>query len=295
MSFYCKRIPMKYRNLKLTFSIEAIEFTVLSICLEKLTTPMPMHSHSKNSYEIHYISYGYGTLHSNGRSYDILPGTLFVTGPEVEHEQISALDNPMTEYCIYVKVKAPDRQTSKTNTLMNLFVSQSFWFGMGDNSIHELVKQIFSELENQNSGYDLMLQALLQQFILQVSRKYETCEALPSNSVTISNNASDLTYLIIEEAFLYDYRDITLEQLARRVGLGKRQTERLLQLHYRKTFLQKKTEARMSAACSLLRDTKQTISDIADNLGYSSVEHFSNAFKRYFHRTASEFRRSCER
>ena len=92
---------------------------------------------------------------------------------------------------------------------------------------------------------------------------------------------------------LCDYKNITLEKLADQVSLGKRQTERLLQMHYRKTFLQKKTEARMSAACSLLRDTKQSISDIADKLGYSSVEHFSNAFKRYYKQTPSDYRRSC--
>ena len=284
---------MKYRTLKLTFSIEDIEFTVLSICLERLSTPMPMHSHSKNSYEIHYISYGYGTLHLKDKTYEITPGTLFVTGPEIEHEQISVPDNPMTEYCIYVKVNIPEKRKTSGNTMMDLFIKQSFWFGMGDNTIHELMKQILYELETQNRGYDMILQALLQQFILQLTRKYETAVAPLANNSSPINSANDLTYLIIEEAFLYDYKNITLEKLADQVSLGKRQTERLLQMHYRKTFLQKKTEARMSAACSLLRDTKQSISDIADKLGYSSVEHFSNAFKRYYKQTPSDYRRSC--
>ena len=49
---------MKYRNLKLSFT----EFTVLSISLEKMVTPIPRHSHSKNSYELHYVSFGHGKL-----------------------------------------------------------------------------------------------------------------------------------------------------------------------------------------------------------------------------------------
>lgn len=284
---------MKYRDLSLSFSIEGVQFHTLNISVEHQTSPIPMHSHSKNSYEIHYVSYGCGRLISGGRTYEITPGTLFVTGPEVEHEQISLPDNPMTEYCIYVKVNTAGRPSPHKGLLVNTFLQQPFWIGMGDNSYHELMKQIFSELETRNSGYELVLQALLQQVILHLIRKYKADTDLASRNSTSSpaTTFNDLTYLIIEEAFLYDYRDITLEGLAERVGLGKRQTERLLQLHYNKTFLQKKTEARMSAASSLLRDTDQSISSIALTLGYSSVEHFSNAFKRYSGHTASEFRK----
>ncbi len=281
---------MKYRDLKLTFTIEDISFTVLSICLEKLTDPMPMHSHSKNSYEFHYISYGYGTLRTESETYDITPGTLFVTGPEVEHEQLSDPENPMTEYCIYLKVNLPGKQRFPDNTLMGRFLCHPFWFGSGDNTIHELMKQLLLELETQDTGYELILQALLQQFLLLLIRKYKTTDRISKSDNAPGITANDLTYLLIEEAFLYNYKDITLEQLATQVGLGKRQTERLLQMHYNKTFLQKKTEARMSAACSLLRDTSYPISEIAASLGYSSVEHFSNAFKRYCKQTASAYR-----
>ena len=86
---------MKYRDLNLQFSINCINFTILSICLEKLTRPIPKHSHSKSSYELHYISYGYGTLIADGTEYHITPGTLFMTGPGIAHEQVSLASDPM--------------------------------------------------------------------------------------------------------------------------------------------------------------------------------------------------------
>lgn len=280
---------MKYRDLEITFTIENITFQTISICLEKLTQPMPMHSHSKNSYEIHYISYGYGTLRSNNTSYDIIPGTLFVTGPEVEHEQISEAEDPMTEYCIYLKVSPHSK--SDRESFVNSFLNQLFWFGSGDTIYHELMKQIISELEQRPPGYELLLKALLQQVILYLARKYQESKQTDSSLINSSKFSNDLTYLIIEEAFLYNYKDITLEDLSKQIGLGVRQTERLLKLHYHKTFQQKKTEARMSAAYSLLRDTSLSISEIAYSLGYSSVEHFSNAFKRHSSLTPSAYRK----
>ena len=71
---------MKYRNLKLSFNIEETTFTVISISLEKMTVPIPRHSHSRNSFELHYVSYGYGKLMLDDATYDITPGTFFVTG-----------------------------------------------------------------------------------------------------------------------------------------------------------------------------------------------------------------------
>lgn len=280
---------MKYRDLKITFSIENIDFTILSICLEKLVRPIPKHSHSKSSYELHYISYGYGTLIAGGQEYAITPGSLFMTGPGVAHEQISAPEDPMTEYCVYFQIA---KESTGTNTgIMNTFLKHDFWIGIAQNNLHELMKQIFRELETHPAGYELMLPSLLQQLILLLTRHYQQDVAPSMSDTTNPTSVNDLTYLIIEEAFLYDYRDLTLDALAGQVKLGKRQTERLLKKHYNKTFMQKRTEARMSAACLLLQDNKKGIATIAEELGYSSAEHFTNAFKQYYHITPTSYRR----
>jgi len=279
---------MKYRDLKLSFEIAETQFDIISLCLETLANPIPRHVHSKNSYELHYISRGYGTLIIDEKKYDIAPDCLFMTGPGVPHEQISVPNDPMKEYCIYLQVILG--KTTPKNELVQTFLERDFWFGTADANIHQLMKQVFSELENRHSGYELMLQSILQQIILSVARLYKENEAFHQQKLSPNVNISDQSYLIIEEAFLYDYKTITLDELAERVSLGKRQTERLLQKHYNKTFLQKKTEARMSAACQLLLETDKNIYEIAEALGYSSSEHFTNAFKQFYGVTPSKYK-----
>lgn len=284
---------MKYRDLNLQFSINCINFTILSICLEKLTRPIPKHSHSKSSYELHYISYGYGTLIADGTEYRITPGTLFMTGPGIAHEQVSLASDPMTEYCIYFQIEISGKD--RTSPFVSSFLKHLFWLGTADQGIHELMKQIFIELESPNPDSELMLQALLQQLLLLVVRHYERDDVNENALVPNATSKNDLTYLIIEEAFLYDYRDLTLDSLAQQVNLGKRQTERLLQKHYNKTFLQKRTEARMSAACLLLSESNKSIAEIADELGYSSAEHFTNTFRQFYGMTPSGYRKHREK
>lgn len=286
------KIGKFYTDLNIKFTIENTELSVLKISFERFLRSIPNHSHSSNSYEIHYIAYGYGSAMINNAAYEIAPNTLYVTGPHVDHSQTPINDDPMAEYCIYLKLENKAIMQNKKNpsSLMQSFEGMPFWFGQDSQNIHSTMQNIFIELENQQTGYITQVQTLLQQLIVSMVRNYEGEKASSVHFET--SNILDRNYLIIEECFLYEYCDITLENLAKRLGLSTRQTERLLIQHYGKTFLEKKCEAKMSAAAILLKDPLNRITNIANTLGYSSCEHFSNAFRRYYKTSASEYRKS---
>ena len=115
---------------------------------------------------------------------------------------------------------------------------------------------------------------------------------MPFSPLAEKSPLPEQNYSLIEESFLYGYRDLTLEELSSHLGLSPRQTERLLRSQYGKTFRQKKNEAKMSAACLLLEEGKHSITDISLSLGYSSVEHFSAAFRRYFGMSPRDWKKS---
>ena len=105
------------------------------------------------------------------------------------------------------------------------------------------------------------------------------------------SSLTDLTSVIIEEYFLYEYRNLSLEELAKRLGRSPRQTQRLLLEYYGKSYQQKKAEAKMSAAALLLADKSKNMASISEELGYSSPEHFSAAFRGYYGTTPREYRK----
>lgn len=283
---------MKYRNLDLTFSMENVSFTVLSISNELMLRPIPRHVHSQNSYELHYISYGYGTLIAGEERFVLTPGTFFLTGPRVFHEQIPDPKEPMREYGVYLKVSLPRKGTG--SEALKAFLERPFYFGQADLEIYEILKRLLAEFEQRPEADRLMLSALLQQLILLIAREYE--QSAPPHPKGERRKGEgipeDQTYLTIEEAFLYNYRDLTLPALSALLNLSDRQTERLLLKHYNKTFQQKKKEARMSAACIHLQEGSKSIASIAEELGYSSPEHFTHAFKAYYHMAPSAYAKS---
>ncbi len=56
-----------------SFTLEDQKIHVLMITHGKIAKSIPKHKHSKNSYEVHYIYGGKGTLISQGKNYDLSP------------------------------------------------------------------------------------------------------------------------------------------------------------------------------------------------------------------------------
>lgn len=280
-----------YTNLDIKFTIDTTDFYVLNIVFEHFHHSMPKHSHGLSSYEIHYIPYGHGTVNINGLPYEVKPNTLYVTGPYIEHEQIPSENDPMAEYCIYFKLKKnSDTVTTTAENISQKFEEVRFWFGQDTQELYALIQQLFAELEHHYTGYMVQVKALLQQFLVKLIRNYENRSW--SKSHFGPSNLVDSRYLITEECFLYEYETLTLEVLADRLGLSVRQTERFLKDYYGKTFLQKKADAKMSMAKIYLKDPHMSISEIANRLNYSSIQHFSYAFKQYYGVSASIYRKS---
>lgn len=283
---------MTYNDLKYLFKIEAISFQVSTISLGRISEAVPAHSHGRGCYEIHYNVSGSGTVIADGKSYRLRENTLYTTGPGVIHEQISDHGNPITEYCIYLRVFPESWEGIRKNSFLLPFSKQPFWLGDDTQNLLPLFHTIFQELERKRPGYQSLLEALFKQLVIFIARDYLEADAYRPMPET---SESDRNFLLaVERAFLNEYRTLTLEQLAGQINLSARQTERLLKQYYNSTFIRKRTEARVGAACVLLKSTELPVGEIAEMVGYSSSEHFSHAFKTCMGISAREFRKQRE-
>lgn len=277
-----------FQNINISFKLDGVSIDILNIISERFIRTIPAHSHGSSCYEIHYIPYGFGRLIANGNSYNITPNTLYVTGPHIEHAQFPDSGNPMFEYCVYLRFqKLP--QGKKLSPLVKSFTAANFWFGKDSQDIDSTMKQIFSELESKYIGYQTQVEALLIALLIKLVRNYKQYKL--TNEQTGSNTPFDNKARVIEDYFLYESDSLSLTTLSERLSLSTRQTERLLREYYNKSFQEKKAEARMSAAAILLENNNLSISKIAETLGFSSPEHFSTSFRKYYGTSPSEFRK----
>lgn len=219
----------------LQFEWDNFDFTLQHFGRGVFTKDMAGHSHSKNSYELHYITNGEGTLTTDNQSYALHKGVFFVTGPNVYHQQSTNLKNPLTE--IYIYIQSSER---KTNTaLASTFLSTHF-FLQECCPFAELFEQLLQENEEKKWGYRNNISALMQLLMTEITRAY-----WPNHVALTENNSNqnDKRFILIENAFIDHPEDLTLHSLSELIGLCERQTQRLLQKYYGKSFKEKKAEA----------------------------------------------------
>ncbi|MBD3917203.1 helix-turn-helix domain-containing protein [Paenibacillus sp. PR3] len=263
--------------------------------------PMPEHSHSACSYELHYIPRGQGTLVIHGERFPLVPGSIYMTGPNIPHEQLSDPADPMAEYCVFLEAANANANSqasierapgSDDNLLAERMLATPFWIGQDRFGLLQLFQLLAREAADRELGYPRCVARLLEIILVQFLRQYED----PSPSITSVpvRTLDDSRLLLIENAFLYRYASITLGQLASELGLSARQTERAIRKQYDLSFHAKKTEARMAAAARLLTTTALPIASVSKQLGFATPESFSVAFKKHFTFIPTEFRRSSQ-
>lgn len=279
-------VPTETYDFSTRFELGSLQVSPVHVRIEQLRPFIAAHSHSNVSYEIHYTHRGRGTVTVEGNSYDVYPGALYVTGPGVVHAQVSDTDDPVIEYCLYLNCR---RIAHPANDPLLLFTDTVYWIGRDDGTIFSLLSQLIEENRQSHRDTLLMSETLLRHIVLQLTRVYRRDKTTHAQTPPLLTRDSFMP--ILEDAFFYRYNTLTLNELAGLLNLSVRQTQRLLLSHFGKTFSQKLTDARMAAAFQYLESSRMSITEIAERLGFSSIEHFSNAFHRYTGRSPRAYRK----
>lgn len=276
------------------FTLEDTLIHVPMISYRHFTEPLPRHSHSKNAFELHYVTAGKGFVVLENQTFPLSPGVLYITGPNIAHEQIPDESESLTEFGLFFLIS----ESESNSPLADQFIKHELWLGDAGKEVDALAQAILWEKTNQKPGYRQKIPLLLAELMIECVRNfvsdgkiYDNKLPVPSNKLSVDLLQEENTLLVIDEIFLCRYADITLEQLADIIGLSARQAQRLLKKNYNKSFSSMKLEARMAAAETLLRNSSLKITEISNRIGYSSIEHFSNAFKKFYGVSPGQYRK----
>ncbi|OKP93868.1 helix-turn-helix domain-containing protein [Paenibacillus sp. P32E] len=150
-----------------------------------------------------------------------------------------------------------------------------------------LVSVMIKEYETKQQGYQTMLASRFMELVVYLSRQYDHQENGVANS--LMHLASAISY--IEDHYL---EQVTLEEIASKSDISVRHLNRIFQSYYRTTPLAYLHRLRLERACTLLKQTNRSITDISYECGFNDSNYLTRQFKKSFGMTPKAYRKMQE-
>lgn len=191
------------------------------------------------------------------------------------------------------------RFTQNANDLLKRFAERvingesvllSDQWGAVDPSMQQVIDQV---IHHRYTG-DLQQLFLLSKSIEILVLCAESCHRATSKKEVFIKNAADKEKIIAARDLVNERVDSppSLSEIAKTVGLNEYKLKRGFKETFQTTVFGYLTEQRLLLARRYLRDTDKTAAEISFELGYSTPQHFNNAFKKHFGFTPDSVRKN---
>lgn len=190
-------------------------------------------------------------------------------------------DDPMMEYSVALDIRAGGKKSGIGTALADM----RLWIGKDENEIGILFREIEKELEGKRFGDIFLISSLFQMIFVKSLRNF-----FPENTPGWGRDLNDRRRFLMDEAFIYDDRDMTLSSLAKTLNISQRHAIRSIRAFCGMTFTQFRNQSRLSAAARLLAEDSMGISEIAEAVGFSSTAYFRRLFSQVYGLSPSAYR-----
>ncbi len=149
--------------------------------------------------------------------------------------------------------------------------------------LHQDVKKAILSLYKEKTRNPIVDQALVQIIM---------ARCLPQMQLVDKNcgGDGDLVYQIVHYIADHFQEELTLESIAKALGVSKFSMSRVFSGTFHTNFKQYLNGQRLDYACSLLEDTNRSVTDICLDSGFESQRTFNRVFVERFHKSPREYR-----
>ena len=246
--------------------------------------------HEQFCYEISFFAYGMGYMFTNGTSYPIKQGDIYLSLPGERHNGIADINNPFR--MLYMAFNFEDLSDDDTNLsrIKRMFDKVKHPVVKDKFDIQTAFINVFNELKNLSDFSSVMINTYLQQIIILSYRSFfDTFEKnyAPKDE---SDKAKKIVYNIINyiDVNMCKIKEMTQisDALNYSYGYLSHIFTREVGISIKEYFSTKQFER----ACEWLVSSNMSITMISEKLHYQSIHTFSKAFRRYFGISPSGYR-----
>ncbi|MEK4059926.1 MULTISPECIES: helix-turn-helix domain-containing protein [unclassified Paenibacillus] len=192
-----------------------------------------------------------------------------------------------------LKLAGPDLRT--LNGYQALFVLEPFYRSINSYKsklnmsivsleyVSSLITAMIKEYDEKLHGYQTMLASKFMELVVYLSRHYDNQEKGVDSLMHLANAIS-----YIED----HYREqVTLEEIAAKSDISVRHLNRIFRAYYLTTPIAYIQRLRLEQACTLLKQTNRSITEISYECGFNDSNYLTRQFKKMYGMSPKAFRK----
>lgn len=252
--------------------------------------------HIHNYFEVNFVASGQCTFVFENEERTLKTGELCIIAPHSKHD-LTIDDDDTTVFCIMIR-------KSTFNTTFFSLMSQrnllSYFFRtiLHGNShanyllfysedivwLKIIIRNAISECYKGDALSNNNCICWIHLFFSHLIRNY-------SNTVQFYNYQMGTDFSLILQYIQHNYRTLTLASLAEFFHYSETYLSTLIKQNTGYSFTSLVKQLRMADAVSYLANTQMKVSEIAEYIGYNSVDHFSRVFRTTYKMSPQEYRK----
>ncbi|MFC0392833.1 AraC family transcriptional regulator [Paenibacillus mendelii] len=248
-------------------------------------------------YALHLVDEGKGSITASGRTHQLKKGDLAFIPPRLLHSFYSNPDHPMATYNIYCELWSDAPIATPHHLVWDEADFDDRLLAVERHGTPLDRLSLINPLQHRSAMTDLLAHAVNQH------------QQQAAYAEQIANSLLKAIMLELLQAgmdtLVPDYRmNPIMERIDKEASAGSRYDEWLAGSGLRKTQFHERfkqatglspkaywTKAVMKQAAAALWESNRTVTGIAEDLGYSSIHHFSKQFTAYYGVSPTEFRK----
>jgi len=238
--------------------------------------------HLHNAVELIYVTHGAMELGIAQELYHMNTGDLGIVFPDVIHHYQVFSEGINKALFIYAVPSAADPFFEKLEKCCPDYPI------IPKDEIHSDILIALKALKGQKTTSDLVEKAYFQ---IVLARCIDQLRLVEKESV----ESSDIVYRVVSYIAKHFREDVTLEKMARDLGIGKYVISRSFSSVFRGNFKKYLNEQRLEYATALLKYTSKMITEVYLDAGFQSQRTFNRVFIEKYRMSPREYRKNYEK
>ncbi len=221
-----------------------------------------------NEYQIIYVTKGEGVFETQGRHYDVKPGSIIIVFPGVKHFYKPVYEIGWMEY--WVGFKGAHFEFLRERGFLN--IHEPFHTIGLQNEVLDLYSKIIAEVRDQKPMFQIVATSKILALIAEINASARR-RVQASHAAQIVEAAK---CMMVEKI----YEDIDINSIACAVGISVSKLNEIFKTYTSMTPYQYYIHIKIHAAKSLLERGDLSVKEVAYRLGFEDQYHFSRLFKK---------------